>query len=148
MWLISIFLLFVIFLLFWMLNRSLYRKTYGDVLYGRLCMQTINCYNTLNNSPFVLYPNFSNYTWSMARKFIFLSIAILLNQFAGIKWLFYIYLAISALSYFTFFERKDSFNRMNKDEKPIFADLYKASKYLIYLNTTYYFVYILFIMIK
>lgn len=147
MWLFFVALLLIAFIVFWRLNCSLYSKKYGGSL-GVLYKGVIDSYCSITRSLFALFPNFSNYTWSMIRKFVALSIIIILYHYVDIHWLFYIYLITYAISFAKFMARKGEFKKMDDNNKPFFEDLYTASRRLMIFNTMYCLIYLTFICVE
>lgn len=76
---------FVLLVIFWIRNRILYIKNYGnptDLIFYRSTIETYSVLHEVPGKPiFVLSENFFNYTANLILKFVFLVISLLLYHF-------------------------------------------------------------------
>lgn len=130
MWIILIGISVGCFLLFWLMNRQLYKKEFESSPMDSMKVQLIDSYCTLNGNQFALFPRFSNFTFCYLRITIRAAISIVLMEFLGIGWIFYIYLIFPILTYSTYSSRKDSIKRMDEAEQSTVAPVFKAARRL------------------
>jgi len=130
MWLVLIGISVGCFLLFWVMDRHLYKKEFESLPTDRLKIQVIHTYSVTEGNTFALYPNFSNFTFSLLRKMLRADICIALMEFFSVGWVTYIYLIFLAMTFFTYFSRKTAFEQMDEGNKPFIVPVFKAASRL------------------
>lgn len=127
----------VIFLVLWILNKKSYQKNFCGSM-GSLYASIVNSHCALYGNSFALYPNYSNITFSLARKLARAIIAILLITNYHWGWVVIIGAISVTLSWLVYNARKKEFISVIDEEKQFLKPLFTASKYLPYYDTLLY----------
>lgn len=125
---------FILFLIFWGINIITYKSEYESPVSGSLNKMMADMNATMGGQPFVLYPKFRNFTFSILRKFIWASMIIFLMYQFGWTWLRFVVIATVVLTYTNYAGRKDIMKKSPKNYQESMRPILKASARTLYFD--------------
>lgn len=129
MWL-SILIAVILLIFFWLRNKSLYIKGFGDRFNRTLVLHIINSYNTLNSPPgkalFEIHNNFFNYSANLILKFIFFIVVKVITQLLDTSIFSFIFILIALGDWNVFSQRRKFYINIPENQKKYYFYPYKA----------------------
>lgn len=121
-------------IVFWLINRTSFSVYYGDVVIGQLNRVLVDSYCAVNGPLFKLYPRFSNFSFSLLRKFIRASVIIFLIFRFHWNILQFVVVLTAVLAYMNYSARKKEISRVSSENRDALKPILKASARSFYFD--------------